>query len=121
MQGMERPLEMSGTGEHQFLRRRNLFEIVLRPVEVGLVGIGVPARAGVGGHFDLREQFSASWTTVSLSYGIDKQIEIGWHMLALLGQHVVDMRIHLIVGIGHGLAPDRFLLWRQRTRLALRA
>ena len=39
-------------------------------------------------------------------------------MLALLRHHIVDVRIHLVVGIGHRLLPQLFPLGRQRLRAA---
>src|SRR5438045_8127571 len=38
-------------------------------------------------------------------------------MLPLLGQHVVDVRIHPVVGVGHCGFPEFFALSRQRLGL----
>ena len=55
MEGMERPLEVSGPGEHQLLGRIDRSEIVLRAIQMGLVCVPIPARARVKRDLDVRQ------------------------------------------------------------------
>ena len=50
---------------------------------------------------------------------IDQHIVIRRHVLAFLRDQIVDVRIHLVVGIVHGLAPHRLALRRQWAGRAL--
>ena len=118
VQRMERPLQMRRPGECQFLRRTQTLEIVLRAVEMRFVGVSVPACAGIARHLDLFERLLGRLDRRLLIVRVDQQIEIRRHVLALLGQHVEDMRIHPVIGILHGLAPERFAFARQFARLA---
>ena len=101
------------------MRRVDVAKPVLRADEMGLVGVAVPARAGIGRDLDLRKLGLALLDRFFLVVGVDENVEIGREMLALERQHVVDVRIHLEVGIGDRLLPQLFPLGRQRLRLPL--
>ena len=97
---------MGRAGEEKFLvRRLDVAKPILRAVEVGLVGVAVPARAGIGGDGHLGELGLAFLDRRLLVVGIDENVEIGREVLAFERQHVVDVRIHLEVGIGDRLLP----------------
>ena len=121
MQRVKRPLEMRRAREHQLFRRRYSFEIVLRAVEMGLVSVGVPAGAGVGRNFDLRKTLFRLLHRRFVVVRIDQQLKVWRHVLTLLGQHVVDVRIHPVIRIAHRLLPQRLLVGRQCARFALGA
>ncbi len=108
-QRAQRPVGMRRTGEQHFLRRRNFAEIGLRAGKVGLVGVAVPAGAGISRQRDFRKFRLRLGNGFLIVVGIDQHVEIARHVLAALDQHVVQMRIHADIGIGDGLAP--FLLF----------
>src|SRR5271169_1626703 len=83
-----------------------------------LVGVCVPARTGVAWHLDPFERLLSRLGHGLLIVWIDQQIKIWRHVLALLGQHIENMRIYPIIGVLHGLAPERFTLARQFAWLA---
>src|SRR5262245_17963044 len=100
---------MGGAGEKKLLvLRLDVAKPVLRAVEMGLVGVAVPARAAIGGDVDLGELGLAFLDRRLLVVGIDENIEIDREVLAFERQHVVDVRIHLEVGIGDRLLPQLF-------------
>src|SRR5262249_4676471 len=100
---------MGGTGEKELLvRRLEVAKPVLRAVEMGLVGVAVPARAGISGDVNLGELGLAFLDRRLLVVRIDENVEIGREVLAFERQHVVDVRIHLEVGIGDRLLPEPF-------------
>src|SRR5215472_13954437 len=73
---------MGRAGEEKLLvRRREVAKPVLRAVEVGLVGVAVPARAGIGGDGDLGELGLAFLDRRLLVVGIDENVEIGREVL----------------------------------------
>src|SRR5215468_7556745 len=84
-----------------------------------LVGVPVPARAGIGRHFYFIEFGLAFFHRRLAVERIDQHVEERRHMLALLRDQIEDMRIHLIVGIIHGLASHPLALARPRARRSL--
>ena len=100
------------------MRSLEVAKPVLRPVEMRLIRVAVPARAGVGRHVYVREFRFALFDRLSLVVRIDENVEKDRKVLALERQHVVDVRIHLVIGIGDRLLPQLFPFGRQRLRLS---
>ena len=121
MQRVKRALEMRRARERQLFRRRYSFEIVLRAVEMGLVSVGVPARTRIGRNFDLRKTLFCLLHRRFVVVRIDQELKVGRHVLPLLGQHIVDVRIHPVVRIAHRLLPQSLLVGRQCGGFALGA
>ena len=96
------------------MRRIDVAKPVLRADEMGLVCVAVPAGAGVGRDLDPRKLGLALLDRLLLVVGIDENVEIGREVLALERQHVVDVRIHLEVGIGDRFLPQLFPFGRKR-------
>ena len=109
------PLDMRRPGEQQLLRRLDVAVPVLAAVEMGLVGVAVPAGPGIGRHLDIGELRLALFHRRFGVERVDQHIVIRRHVLAFLRDQIVDVRIHLVVGIIHRLAPHLFALRRQRT------
>src|SRR5262245_17963043 len=119
MERLDRPVEMGGAGEQELLvRRLDVAKPILRAVEMGLVGVAVPARAGIGGDVDLGELGLAFLDRRLLVVGIDENVEIGREVLAFESQHVGDVRILLEFGMGDRLLPQLFPCRRKRLRLS---
>ena len=110
---------MSRPGKCQFLRAAQTLEIILRAIEMRLVRVSVPAGAGVARHLDLLDRLLGRFYNGLLVVRVDQKVEVRRHMLALLGQHIEDVRIHAVIGVLHGFAPQRFALGRQFARFAL--
>src|SRR6185369_13115111 len=85
--------------------------------EMSLVGVAVPTRAGIGRDLDLGKLGLALLDRFFLVVGVDEDVEIRREMLSLEREHVVDVRVHLEVGIGDRFLPELFPLGRQRLRL----
>ena len=119
VEGVIRPLQMRRAGEQQLLRRPDVAEPVLAAVEVRLVGVAVPAGAGISRHLDVGEFRLALFHRGFGVVRIDQHIVVRRHVLAFLRDQIVDVRIHLVVGIVHGLLPHRLALRRQRAGRAL--
>ena len=116
MQGVEGALEVRRPGEQEPLLGGVLGvpEPVLRPLPVHLVGVGVGARATDEGDLDLLEVLVALGQELRVVVGIDKGPEGHAAALPFLGQDVVQMRVHPVVGVVHGPFPLRLLLGRKR-------
>ena len=109
---------MGRAREQEFLVGRvDVAKPVLGANEMGLVAVAVPARAGIGRNLDLGELGLALLDRVLLVVGVDENVEIGREVLSLEREHVVDVRVHLEVGIGDRLLPQLFPLRRQRLGL----
>ena len=102
---MIRPLQMRRPGQQKLLRRIDVAVPMLAAVQMGLVGVAVPAGTGVGRHLDGGELRFALLHRRFAVVRIDQHVVVGRHVLALLRDHIVDVRIHFVVGIVHGLAP----------------
>ena len=87
---------------------------------MGLVGVAVPAGTGVGRHGDVLKFPLGLYDRFLAIKRIDQHVEIARHMLALLDQHIMQMRIHADVGIRHRLTPHRLFLGRQLAGRAAR-
>ena len=105
MQGMKGPLQMGGTGQRQALWPGQVGVPVLRAIEMGLVGIGVPTRARMHGNVDERELRLALAHDLFAIIGVEQQIKVGGHVLALLREHVEHMGIDPVIRILHRRAP----------------
>ena len=88
---------------------------------MGLVSVGVPAGAGIGRNFDLRKTLFRLLHRRFVVVRIDQQLKVWRHVLTLLGQHIVDVRIHPVIRIAHRLLPQRLLVGRQCAGFALGA
>src|SRR5207247_7936799 len=91
--------------EQRLVRSLEVAKPVLRPVEMRLIRVAVPARAGVGRHVYVREFRFALFDRLSLVVRIDENVEKYWKVLALERKNVVDVRIHHVILIGDGLLP----------------
>ena len=104
---------MRRAGQHHFLRGGDFTEIGLRAREVRFVRVTVPAGAGISRHSDFGKFRLGLDDCFLVVVRVDQHIEITRHVLSALDQHIVQVRIHPDIRIGHGLAPLLFLVRRQ--------